>query len=106
MDAYTYLHHLCFCLTHHVLRLMDAAAAQISAIAHPFGKDQYQALLEHPRVELNSCGTKKELLHRIYQERLFIAAQLSLDRSILDLDTDPYGGVQGDSNDDPITCGL
>ena len=31
--------------------------------------------------------------------------QLSLDADeLLNLDNDPYGGVQGDGNDDPIAC--
>ena len=54
---------------------------------------------------LNPRGTKNELLQRIYQEREFIVTQLSLDADeLLNLDNDPYGGVQGDGNDDPIVC--
>ena len=70
---------------------------------------EYLALLEDPRVGLYPLGStkrsRKELLQRIYDNINFICMQLELDQvDVRDTASDPYGGVAGQEDEDPIVC--
>ena len=82
---------------------MDNAAAKVAGISAPFGKPDYVALLSDPRLELNARGTKLELMERLFESRAFIITQLGLSAEHIN-GADPFGGVQGIEDDDPITC--
>ena len=76
-------------------RLLDAASASVAGIVAPFIKSSYEALVNDGRVGLSPRGCTKKLVQRVYDNRAFIINQLELGIDLLDLDTDPYGGVAG-----------